>query len=73
MPTKKDFKRLARARMRKTGEAYTTARAQLLDKKQVPAPPDYARLAGRSRCRSRCCTAPSATRADGRVGYPAWI
>jgi len=32
MPSQKDFKRLVRARMRKTGEAYTTARAQLLAK-----------------------------------------
>lgn len=30
MTVNKDFKRLVRARMRKTGEAYTTARAQLL-------------------------------------------
>ena len=30
MPAQKDLKRLVRARMRKTGEAYTTARAQLL-------------------------------------------
>ena len=30
MPTDKDFKRLVRTRMRKTGEAYTTARAHLL-------------------------------------------
>jgi hypothetical protein len=30
MPTNKDFKRLVRARMSKTGESYTTARAQLL-------------------------------------------
>jgi hypothetical protein len=29
MPTDKDFKRLVRARMARTGEAYTTARAQL--------------------------------------------
>ncbi len=28
MPSQKDFKRLVRARMRKTGEAYTAARAQ---------------------------------------------
>ena len=54
MPANKDFKRLVRARMRKTGEAYTTARAQLLNKKHVPAPApvattaDYATLAGRS-------------------------
>src|ERR1043165_425387 len=30
MPTNKDFKRVVRARMRKTGESYTAARAQLL-------------------------------------------
>ena len=43
MPTNKDFKHLVRARMQKTGEAYTTARAQLLQKQQrqptPPAPP----------------------------------
>jgi hypothetical protein len=32
MPTQKDFKRLVRARMAKTGEAYTAARAQLVRK-----------------------------------------
>ncbi|HYI05201.1 MAG TPA: hypothetical protein VD858_09945, partial [Reyranella sp.] len=32
MPRNKDFKRLVRARMQQTGEAYTAARAQLLDK-----------------------------------------
>jgi hypothetical protein len=30
MPTNKDFKRVVRARMKKTGESYTAARAQLL-------------------------------------------
>ena len=29
MPTDKDFKRLVRARMGKTGESYTTARSHL--------------------------------------------
>jgi len=51
MPTNKDFKRLVRARMQKTGESYTTARAQLLHKKPEapsPTPSEYARLAGRS-------------------------
>jgi hypothetical protein len=55
MPTDKDFKRLVRSRMQKTGEAYTTARAQLLQKQQRQAtprpaapPPDYAKLAGMS-------------------------
>ena len=32
MPTNKDLKRLVRARMRKTGEAYTAARAQIIRK-----------------------------------------
>jgi hypothetical protein len=54
MPTNKDFKRLVRGRMQKTGEAYTTARAHLLEQKPaaaaVPAATtvDYAKLAGRS-------------------------
>jgi len=58
MPTQKDFKRLVRARMVKTGEAYTAARAQLLTKPQSPAPRvatpaapasiDFAKLAGMS-------------------------
>ena len=54
MTVNKDFKRLVRARMRKTGEAYTAARAQLLQKttpakkSAAPAKPDYAKLAGMS-------------------------
>lgn len=56
MPTDKDLKRLVRARMARTGEAYTTARARLLEKqpprKASPPPtqpkPDYAKLAGMS-------------------------
>jgi len=36
MPTDKDFKRLVRGRMQKTGESYTTARAHLLA--QSPSP-----------------------------------
>jgi hypothetical protein len=57
MPTNKDFKRLVRGRMQKTGEAYTTARAHLLERKPAaaarpkasrPVPADYAKLAGRS-------------------------
>jgi hypothetical protein len=38
MPIQKDLKRLVRARMRKTGESYTAARASLL-KKKLPAGP----------------------------------
>ena len=52
MPTNKDFKRLVRGRMQKTGEAYTAARAHLLKQKPPAARPpgkvDYAKLAGRS-------------------------
>ncbi len=55
MPNNKDLKRLVRARMTRTGEAYTTARARLLARKQpitTPRPdaaaPDYAKLAGMS-------------------------
>lgn len=33
MPKQKDLKRIVRSRMQKTGEAYTTARARLLEKK----------------------------------------
>jgi len=42
MPQQKDLKRLVRARMQKTGEAYTTARLHLVKKI------DYAQLAGMS-------------------------
>lgn len=53
MPTNKDFKRVVRARMQKTGESYTSARAQLLHKKPqaspvLPTPADYAKVAGMS-------------------------
>jgi len=58
MPLDKDFKRLVRGRMRKTGESYTAARAILLQKpaptrtarpRRTPQPtPDFARLAGMS-------------------------
>jgi uncharacterized protein YndB with AHSA1/START domain len=52
VPTDKDFKRLVRGRMQKTGESYTTARAHLRKQKPTatvsPASSDYAKLAGRS-------------------------
>ncbi|HEX9632115.1 MAG TPA: hypothetical protein VGA02_06580 [Gemmatimonadales bacterium] len=56
MPTNKDLKRLIRTRMQKTGESYTSARAQLLRQPASrpaaapasPAPADFARLAGMS-------------------------
>jgi hypothetical protein len=56
MPIQKDLKRRVRARMRKTGESYTSARARLLEKKRpatprsaAAAPPpavDFAAVAG---------------------------
>lgn len=61
MTTGRDFKRLVRTRMRKTGESYTAARAALLRQPHArpaalapgavaaaPPPPDYAKLAGMS-------------------------
>ncbi len=47
MTKQKDLKRLIRARMDKTGEAYTTARAHIT-KKRTPPKADYASLAGMS-------------------------
>ncbi len=59
MPRNKDLKRLVRARMTKTGEAYTAARTQVMKKARAKArpapvtppvvavqPTDYASLAG---------------------------
>jgi uncharacterized protein YndB with AHSA1/START domain len=46
MPKQKDLKRLIRSRMQKTGEAYTAARLQVLEKKEPTA--RYAELAGMS-------------------------
>jgi hypothetical protein len=52
MPRNKDLKRLVRTRMTKTGESYTTARAQITKKpaavEVVPALQDYATVAGMS-------------------------
>ena len=57
MPTNKDLKRLVRARMGKTGEAYTAARAHIIKKPKAAAVSktsspassvDYAALAGMS-------------------------
>jgi hypothetical protein len=49
MTRNKDLKRLVRTRMKKTGEAYTSARAQITRKSTTtPNPKDYAKLAGMS-------------------------
>ena len=47
VPTQKDLKHLVRSRMKKTGEAYTAARLQILNKKNEPAG-DHAERAGMS-------------------------
>lgn len=46
MPKQKDLKRLIRSRMKKTGEAYTAARLQLLKKSEPKS--NYAEVAGMS-------------------------
>ena len=52
MPASKDLKRIVRARMKKTGESYTTARTRVLSKARPKEPParivDPAALAGMS-------------------------
>jgi hypothetical protein len=82
MPTNKDFKRLVRSRMRKTGEAYTTARAHLLRKRptrSAPRPtagsPDYAALARMSDATIAAktgCTWERWVRALDHVGAQDW-
>lgn len=50
MPNQKDLKKIVRARMQKTGEAYTTARLHIVRNKEKAAepPPNYAEMAGMS-------------------------
>ncbi|HEV8511492.1 MAG TPA: hypothetical protein VGQ48_13655 [Gemmatimonadales bacterium] len=79
MPTNKDFKRLVRTRMQKTGEAYTAARAHLLQVKspaKSPAPrPNYAKLAGISDASIKAktgCTWQRWTHALDYAGAHAW-
>ena len=49
MTTQKDFKRLVRARMQKTGESYTAARSRLLVRPRPIEPAvNYGKLAGKS-------------------------
>jgi hypothetical protein len=74
MPTHKDFKRLVRARMEKTGESYTAARAQLLRKSPEPSrttspvppasPVDYDKLAGMTS---------KAVKAKTGCGWERWV
>jgi hypothetical protein len=48
MTQNKDLKRLVRARMKKTGESYTSARTQITKKPRPKKTADYATLAGMS-------------------------
>ena len=84
MPTNKDFKRLVRARMKKTGEAYTAARQHLLLRKprRTPAtasatlaPTDFAARAGTTDVLLKAetgCTWERWVKALDRVGAHAW-
>jgi hypothetical protein len=62
MPKQKDLKRLVRSRMKKTGEAYTAARAQLLKKNESTS--NYAEGAGMSDA--------SVSKATGRT-WAQWV
>ena len=78
MTENKDLKRLVRTRMLKTGEAYTAARAQLLNAPRIvkpvraaappaaasPKPSDYAKLAGMS---------DAAVKAKTGCGWASWV
>ncbi len=74
MPAHKDFKRLVRTRMQKTGEAYTTARTRLLKTKSAEQP-NYAKLAGMSDASIKAktgCTWERWTHALDYAGAHAW-
>jgi len=73
MTANKDFKRLVRRRMVRTGESYTAARSKLLAKS--PAKPDYAKLAGIKDAAIKAktgCTWERWTHALDYVGAHAW-
>lgn len=81
MPLDKDFKRLVRGRMQKTGESYTAARSTLLKKPSprspasTPASLDYAKLAGMSDAAIRAksgCTWEGWVKVLDKVGAHAW-
>ena len=77
MPANKDFKRLVRARMIKTGESYTTARTRVLrPKAKAPKPSiEYAKLAGMSDAVIKAktgCTWEKWTNALDYAGAHAW-
>jgi uncharacterized protein YndB with AHSA1/START domain len=63
MTKDKDFKRLVRARMQKTGESYAAARAKLFAKAAPPLPANYEKVAG--------MTDAAVEKATGK-GWPEW-
>ena len=74
MPANKDFKRLVRRRMQRTGESYTSARSKLLSKK-TPSKVAYAKLAGMKDAAIKAktgCTWERWTHALDYVGAQAW-
>lgn len=64
MTEDKDFKRLVRRRMRKTGESYSTARSHLVAREGPVLPPEYPDLAGMS---------DEAVAAKTGRSWPAWV
>jgi len=73
MPANKDFKRLVRARMLRTGESYTSARSKLVRKPAAKV--DYAALAGMSDAAIKAktgCTWERWTHALDYAGAHAW-
>jgi hypothetical protein len=79
MTAHKDFKRLVRARMQKTGESYTAARARLLRTRSPNRPKapaiDYAKLAGMTDAAIKAntgCTWERWTHALDYAGAHAW-
>lgn len=71
MTVNKDFKRLVRARMLKTGESYTAARSRLLQKRSQPKPieVDYAKLAGKTEATIKAKTGCTWKRWVGALDY----
>lgn len=75
MPTQKIFKQRIRARMTKTGESYTAARRQLLNKAAEPAAeqPQEVTTASRSTETAELMTSDEAMRRGSGKGHEEWF
>jgi uncharacterized protein YndB with AHSA1/START domain len=74
MPTQKVFKQRVRTRMTKTGESYTAARRQLLNKAGEAASPDPAEApASQSAVASELMTSDDAMRRGSGKGHEEWF